>query len=197
MKDDRKQRKRKQQAYAEGILLNAILIGGIDEALRVRDDLNSILIATLESVALSDVFRDEVKELEKDSSSKVDASKFVRDIFAGASEAVLDTLSIMAENRDLYLCMSMYETYNNLLEEHFNVVVVDVVSVVPLDDHLRELIKTKAQNELDAKIVLHEHIDKNILGGIVLSARNRIIDCSLLTMMERAKTELTSIHHYG
>ena len=77
------------------------------------------------------------------------------------------------------------------------VIVVNVVSAVELDDHLRELIKKKAQNELDANIVLNEHVDKNILGGVILSARNRIVDCSLLTMMERAKSELTSAHQYG
>ena len=42
-----------------------------------------------------------------------------------------------------------------------------------------------------------QDIDKDILGGVILSARHRIIDCSLLTMMERAKKELTSVHHYG
>ena len=197
MKDDRSQRRKKQQAYAESILLNAILINGIDEALRVRDDLQGILMATLENAQLGDVFRDQIDEYEKESKVKVDAGKVVRKIFAGASEAVLDTLSVMAENRDLYLCNTMFETYNDLLEEHFDVIVVNVVSAVELDDHLRELIKTKAQNELDANIVLHEHVDKNILGGVILSARNRIIDCSLLTIMERAKTELTSAHHYG
>lgn len=197
MRDDRKQKRRKQQAYAESILLNAILIGGIDEALRVRDDLQNILTATMGNVELAGVFRDQVDEYERESRAKVDVSKIVREIFAGASEAVLDTFSVMANNRDLYLSMSMFETYNKLLEEHFDVIIVNVVSAVELDDHLRELIITKAQNELDAKIVLHEHVDKNILGGVVLSARNRIIDCSLLTMIERAKNELTSIHHYG
>ena len=197
MKDDRRTRRRKQQAYAESILLNAVLINGIDEALRVLDDLNNILKATLENVQLADVFRDEVDEFETETRKKVDRGKIVRKIFAGASEAVLDTLSVMAENRDLYLCMSMYETYNKLLEEHFDVIVVNVVSAVELDDHLRELIKKKAQNELDANIVLNEHVDKKILGGVILSARNRIVDCSLLTMMERAKNELTSVHHYG
>lgn len=197
MKDDRRTRRKKQQAYAESILLNAVLIDGINEALRVLDDLNNILQATLENVQLADVFRDQVDEYEKESSKRIDAGEVVRKIFAGASEAVLDTLSVMAENRDLYLCMSMYETYNKLLEEHFDVVVVNVISAVELDDHLREVIKKKAQNELDANIVLNEHVDKNILGGVILSARNRIIDCSLLTMMERAKSELTSAHHYG
>ena len=197
MKDDRRTKRKKQQAYAESILLNAVLIGGIDEALRVLDDLNNILKATLENVQLADVFRDQVDEYERELRKRIDPGKIVRKIFSGASEAVLDTLSVMAENRDLYLCMSMYETYNDLLEKHFDVIVVNVISAVELDDHLRELIKTKAQNELDANIVLHEHVDKNILGGVILSARNRIIDCSLLTMMERAKTELTSVHHYG
>ena len=45
MKDDRRTRRKKQQAYAESILLNAILIDGIDEALRALDDLNKLATA--------------------------------------------------------------------------------------------------------------------------------------------------------
>lgn len=197
MKDDRATKIKKKVAYAESMLYNAILIGGLDEALRVRDNLNDILKATLGNVDLADVFRDNLEEYGSETHKRVDVDKIIRDIFNGASQAVLDTMSIMAQNRDLYLSMSIYETYNDLLEEYFKVVVVDVLTAVELDDNLREIIKTKAQNDLDANIVLNEHVSKRILGGIVLSARNRIIDCSLLTMMERAKSELTSIHHYG
>lgn len=197
MKDDRATKIKKKIAYAESMLYNAILIGGLDEALRVRDNLNDILKATLGNVELADVFRDNLEEYGAETHKRVDVDKMIREIFNGASQAVLDTMSIMAQNRDLYLSMSIYETYNDLLEKHFKVIVVDVLTAVELDDNLREVIKTKAQNDLDANIVLNEHVSKHILGGVILSARNRIIDCSLLTMMERAKSELTSIHHYG
>lgn len=197
MKDDRSTRQQKQRAYAESILYNAILKGGINEALRVRNELESILTAAMVNSQMSEMLSHEIGELNKEEKANIDKVKFVNTVFKGASEAVLDTLSVMAEYDDIYLCQSMYNTYNDLLERHFNVIVVDVTTSVELDDNLRKLIKNKAQNDLDAEIVLNEHIDKDILGGVVLRARNRILDCSLLTMMERSKKELTSAHHYG
>ena len=197
MTDDRATRQKKQIAYAESILYNAILKGGIEEALKVRDELESILYAAMVNAQMSTLLSSEVGELSKEESAVVDKSKVIKSIFAGASEPVIDTLTVMAEFDDMHLCSAIYDTYNDLLEKHFDVIVVDVVTAVELDDHLRDIIRKKAQNELDANIVLHEHIDKDILGGVILSARHRIIDCSLLTMMERAKKELTSVHHYG
>lgn len=197
MKDDRAIRQKKQRAYAESILYDAILIGGIDEALKVRNDLKNILYASMSNANLADIFSNELEEFSKENQKKVDIDKIIREIFAGASEAVLDTLSVMAQYEDLYLCRNINDMYNELLQEHFHVVVVDVITAVELDDHLRTLIKKKAQNDLDANVVLHEHIDKRILGGIILSAEHRIIDCSLKTIFSRTKTELTSVHHYG
>ena len=197
MADDRATRIKKQRAYAKSMLDSAIMIGGKDEALRVRGDLDSILYASLGNAQVAEIFADEIVEYTKATEKLIDRNKIVREIFAGASDAVLDVLGIMAENKDLYLCMSMYDTYNELIEEEFNVVIVDVTTVVELDDKLRNLIKEKAAKEFDSEIVLHEHIDKNILGGVVLSARNRILDCSLLTSLERTRSELTSVHHYG
>lgn len=197
MADDRATKIKKQRVYAKSMLDSAIMIGGKDEALRVRGDLDSILYASLGNAQVAEIFADEIVEYTKATEKLIDRNKIVREIFAGASDAVLDVLGIMAENKDLYLCMSMYDTYNELIEEEFNVVIVDVVTVVELDDKLRSLIKDKAAKEFNSEIVLHEHIDKNILGGVILSARNRILDCSLLTRLEKTRSELTSVHHYG
>lgn len=196
MADDRTKKLRKQYAYAKSILQNAILIGGIDEALNARGDLYDILKASLSNENLSSIFRDNEYNEASKMREKIDVSKIVRNVFKGASQAVINVLDVMAHNQDMYLSLSMYETYNKLLEEHFNVIVVDVVTRVSLDDNLREIIKNKAKHELGAEIVLHEHHSDKILGGIVMTAKNRILDCSLLTILERSKQELVSVHHY-
>ena len=68
--------------------------------------------------------------------------------------------------------------------------VVDVVTRVALDDHLREVIKNKAGKDLGCDVVLNESIDTSLLGGIIMSANGQRIDASVNTMLDNARTAL-------
>ena len=197
MVEDRATRIKKQNAYAKSILGNAMIIGGMDEALRVRDDLESVLYAAMGNAELSEVFSSQTEDRHARSKSMIDHKKIITNVFAGASDAVIGTLIAMAENNDLDLCAGMFQAYSDLMEEQFDIVVVSVITAVPLDDHLRDLISNKAKKELGKDIVIHEHVQKDIIAGIILMAKGRIIDCSFLTMTERTKNILTSIHSFG
>ena len=197
MQDDRATKLKKERIYAESILKNAILLGGINEALRVRDELESILEASLTNAELLDALDETTYANYQESKKRIDVTDTIKAIFKGCSEAMIDTIAFMAEHDDLYILIGMYRCYNNLLEEYFKVTVVDVTTVVELDDHLREVIKNKLQNDLDAKVVLNEHIDKSIMGGVILSARNHTIDCSLARLLGKAKNQLTSVYYRG
>lgn len=197
MRDDRHTRIKKQEAYAQTILLDALRVGGLEQAMKVRNDLINILYASISNFEIADLFREEIDEYYRETSKDIDASQLIRAIFKGASESVLNVLCFMAENRDLYLCGAMYYSYTRLLEEKFDVVIVDVTTVVALDDHLRDLIKDKMQADFEKDIILHEHIDESMLGGVMLHAKNRTIDSSLLSILEKTKSELTSVHYYG
>ena len=74
--------------------------------------------------------------------------------------------------------------------EQLNVTVVDVTTVVPLDDHLREVITKKAEADLGTKVVLHESIDKSLIGGILMSANGKRIDASMTSQLEAARNVL-------
>jgi len=68
--------------------------------------------------------------------------------------------------------------------------VVDVTTAVALDDHLREIITKKASTELGKNVVLNEHVDKSMLGGIIMSTKDERIDASLLSQIENARNVL-------
>ena len=63
-------------------------------------------------------------------------------------------------------------------------------TAVELDDYLRDLIKKKASSELGKNIVLKEHVDKSMLGGIIMSTKDERIDASLLTQVEKTREAL-------
>lgn len=197
MKEDRAVKTNKENAYAQSILHNAIRLGGQKEALRARDDLSNIVGAAMSNVSIFDRVENYIASINDGNIEKDVASGYVQKIFNGVSESVMDTLLIMAENRDMRYLIGIANAYDKVFEQTYEQIIVDVFTVVELNDHLRELIYKKVQNDFDSDVVLNEKISTDILGGIIISARNRIIDCSLLRMIKKAKIELTSIHYDG
>ena len=76
------------------------------------------------------------------------------------------------------------------MADELNLIIVRVETAVELDDNLRDLIKKKAETELGKKAVLNEHVDKSLLGGIVLSTKDERLDASLLTQVEKTREAL-------
>ena len=81
-------------------------------------------------------------------------------------------------------------SYENQVETKLNLCILDVTTVVELDDHLRDIIKQKAESELGMKVVLRERIDKSILGGIIMSAGDKRIDASVASQLNNARIVL-------
>ena len=96
----------------------------------------------------------------------------------------------MAEREDFALLSRVWASYGEQLERKLNVTVVDVTTVVELDDRLREVITKKAEADLGTNVVLREHIDKSLLGGILMSANGKRIDASVLSQLESARNVL-------
>lgn len=194
MNDDRAIAKQKQREYAKAMLLMAIKIGEQKEALRVRNDLRSILYSISQDYGLIDSIDSRKFAKFRKDSDDIDLHQIIKFVFKGASKATLNVLEIMVENRDFYLLPLMFEVYDSLLEKYYRVVVVDVTTAIPLDDELREIIKKKAQNDLDSNIILNEQVNKDILGGVILSAKHKTVDASLRSVLINTKNRLTSIY---
>ena len=113
-----------------------------------------------------------------------------RNVFADANPALVSVVALMAERGELgYLPRIAHGLVERMADE-LNLVVVDVTTAVELDDHLRDLIKKKASTELGKDIVLKEHVDQSMLGGIIMSTKDERIDASLLTQVEKTREAL-------
>ena len=111
-------------------------------------------------------------------------------VSAGCNPAFLDVLAVMAERGEIDYLPRVANELERLLGERLGVVVVDVATAVELDDHLRDIIRKKAETELGKSVVLNERVDKSLLGGIIMSTSDERIDASLLTQAENARAVL-------
>ena len=171
--------KEKVATYASVLLDGAYEAGGQDAVLEVRDQAERILRIARSNMDLSDA-------LEDSSYTPEQRGQLVRNLFASSNPV----LAVMAEREDFALLSRVWASYGEQLERKLNVTVVDVTTVVELDDHLREVITKKAEADLGTNVVLREHIDKSLLGGILMSANGKRIDASVLSQLESARNVL-------
>ena len=175
--------KEKVATYSSVLLDGTYEAGGQDAVLEVRDQAERILRIARSNMDLSDA-------LEDSSYTPEQRGQLVRNLFASSNPVLVDVLAIMAEREDFALLSRVWASYGEQLERKLNVTVVDVTTVVELDDHLREVITKKAEADLGTNVVLREHIDKSLLGGILMSANGKRIDASVLSQLESARNVL-------
>ncbi len=115
-----------------------------------------------------------------------------REVFGQLSAETVNVFAVMAERLDTDLLDRLIEQYEELAEENLGVVFLDVTTVVALDDELRGAIKEKYAAQFGKPVMLREHVDKSILGGIVLGAHGQRVDASAASALEQARVALTS-----
>jgi F-type H+-transporting ATPase subunit delta len=118
---------------------------------------------------------------------------FMRDAFKGLAPEVISTISVMASRGDIRLLGQVTDAYESVAEAKTKSVVVDVTTAVPLDDHLREVIKAKLKADLGSDIRLNETVDRSILGGIIMSAHGKRMDASVKTQLSHARSVLSNV----
>ena len=169
--------------YASVLLDAAAEAGGQDAVLEVRDQAEQIVGFMRSNMDLSNALEDTSYTAEQ-------RERIARGVFAPYDPVLVDVLAVMAERGDIALFSRVLRSYEEQIEGKLNIAVVDVTTVVPLDDSLREVIKKKAEADLGSEVVLREHIDKSILGGIIMSANGKRIDASVLSQLESARNVL-------
>ncbi len=135
--------------------------------------------------------------LDDDTVPPENRSDVVREVFKDYDPSLVSVLAVMAERRDMELLSRVAEDFNDLAEEDLGAVILDVTTVVELDDALRKKIKEKFAAQFGKDVMLREHIDPSILGGVILGAHGKRIDASVVTKLEDARVVLSSVKTGG
>jgi F-type H+-transporting ATPase subunit delta len=122
----------------------------------------------------------------------VSRAGIAKEIFAGLDTAVVEVLGVLVERDEIALLPRVTETYVYLAEEALDSVFIDVTTVVELDDALRDSIKKKYSAQFGKGIMLREHVDPALVGGIVLSSHGSKVDASVVTQLDKARLALAA-----
>lgn len=169
--------------YADVLIQAANNEGGREAVVEVRNQLRDIMNVVNINIKLSTALDDDTMTVEQ-------REQIAQGVFKDAHPALANTIKVMASRCEFHLFSRVRAAYEELIEEKMNFSVVDVTTVVELDDHLRKVITEKAESDLGRECVLVEHIDPSIKGGIVMSNRGRYVDASLTSRLRKANIVL-------
>lgn len=173
----------KIDAYASALVDNVYERYGREELVEVRNQIRLIIHQLRSNPQFLQLAK-------KDQLSGEQLGAIVRSIVEGCNPVFVDVAAVMGENRDLFLMGRVLHAYDRQIAEKHNVVAVDVRTAVELDDHLRQMIIDKVKTELGKDAILSERIDKDMLGGIIMTVQGKRIDASVRAQMNKARIEL-------
>ena len=116
-------------------------------------------------------------------------------VFNGLFKGKLNNLSLrffklLTENkREIYL-KSIARNYNDLYRKFYGIKSVQLITTFSIDDKLRKEISDIISVQFKTKVEMTEQIDKDIVGGFVLTVEGMQYDASVTTKLKDIKSEL-------
>lgn len=182
---------KEEVATYAGMLLDAAFEdGGQDRVLEIRDQLEQLLRIYRGNADLREA-------LSNPAFSPEQRARLAANVFEGLDPLATSVIAVMAERGNLGELSQVVSAYGTASEEKLGVCVVDVTTVVSLDDELRTIITEKLTKDLGKAVVLREHIDASILGGIIMNTHGKRIDASVASQLEHTRNVLTESNDGG
>lgn len=90
------------------------------------------------------------------------------------------------KGREMYL-RGMAERFEELYKKHKNILTAVVRTAVPLDEELRQAIIQKVRKEEGQEVDLIEHVDPELIGGVLLKVGDRQYDGTVLKQLRKLR----------
>ena len=114
--------------------------------------------------------------------------KIFINIFKGKiDEELLSFLLILIEKDRILFTGEKLKEMEKIHLERTNTLLVEVKTVIPLNDSERESLNRKLKDMYNKEIIFEEEIDKTIIGGVYIRVGDDVIDGTLKIKLEEMK----------
>jgi len=154
------------------------------------DDLNALdsVVAEMESLGrLIDQSADLRRLLDSPLIDVGTASKAVLAVLDGQGfgKAVKDFVGVVCANRRLRALRGVVNAFASLVAERRGITTAHVASAHPLNDVQRQQLRARLIEAGYGSVNIVEHVDQNLLGGMVVRIGARLYDTSLKSRLQR------------
>lgn len=122
-----------------------------------------------------------------------DRAASIRSIFGGKSNPMLINLMLVLNDKQRLGHLGVIaRAYDEIVQERFGRVEVDVITAAPVDDDQMNALKNRLQARLGKEPVLHRYHDAGMIGGLKLRVGDQLFDASIETRLRRMRERLSS-----
>ena len=114
----------------------------------------------------------------------------VEKIVSGADERFVNFLELLAERHRMPALQRIRREFDGLWREERKLLSVSVTAAVDLDDALVKSIGDKIEEQTGRKVELSSRTDPDVLGGLIVSVGNMVLDASVRNRLERIRKQV-------
>lgn len=120
-----------------------------------------------------------------------DKDRTLRAIFGGrVSDLMLRFLLVLNRKERLNRTLSILTACDQMMQERFGKVEVDLYTRFPLPAEQVERIRAKLQDALKREPIVHAYVDEGMIGGIRMQVGDKMIDASIASQLRRMRERL-------
>ncbi len=170
--------------YARSLFELATDAGGTDKLVEVANELEQICELAREDKKINLFLSSPIVDVKA-------RGKALSAIFTNRiTDLMLRFLLVLNNKGRLNRLESIETAFDQLVQEAFGRIEVDVITPVAIDAELMATIKEKISTVLGKEPVLHPYVDESLLGGIKLRIGDQLIDGSVQTRLRKLREEL-------
>ncbi|MCL2054332.1 MAG: ATP synthase F1 subunit delta [Oscillospiraceae bacterium] len=147
-----------------------------------------------ELALLSKIFEshpDMVKVLNAPTIDGEEKADFIEKVFKGrTSEITYNFIRLITDKKRASYLSAISESFKDRVNDMKNIVEIKVTSASPLNEGARSRLKTALEASYNKSVILEEAVDPEILGGIVVSYGNTLLDGSVKTKLQTMRNQL-------
>lgn len=103
---------------------------------------------------------------------------------------VLNLMLLLAKKERLDRTGRVFAAFDQLMQERFGKIEVDVYTRFALPQEEIDRLRTKLQSVLQREPIMHAYIDESMIGGIKLQVGDKMMDASIATSLRRMREKL-------
>ena len=114
------------------------------------------------------------------------------DGFSSEKETMIQLITMLAQNKRISLFPFILERFNELRALEEKTLNVQVISAYPLTDKQSSHLQHALAQRFEREISLSTEIDTDIIGGLILSAGDMVLDGSIRGKLNKLRAELAA-----
>lgn len=112
-------------------------------------------------------------------------------IFGGKLNVLLDRLiQIMSERGRLGILPQVLGAFETLLDEQLGKIEVDVTVAQRLGEKELEDVRRRVSKALSKEAIVHQYVDEEIIGGMILRVGDQVVDASVRRQLEAIRQRM-------